>query len=306
MTLKILIPGVSGLLGLNLAHVASERMTVVGTVYQHPIKNAQFETVPFDFFGRQEIEPLFETVRPDLVINCAAVANLDTSEKKPELARRLNTELPRQLAELTKQHDIPFVHISTDAVFDGKKGMYVESDVTNPINAYARTKLAGEEAVQAINADAIIARVNFYGWSLSGSRSLCEFWYNNLSAGKSLKGIRDLFYTPMMVGQLAETLLEMVDRNLSGIYHVSTDEALSKYEFGVRLAEEFGFDAGLIEAVSWKDLSLLATRSPNLTMDVTKLKRDLGHGVPSVSEGLQYLKKQRENGFAEMLQTLAG
>jgi dTDP-4-dehydrorhamnose reductase len=306
MAKKILIPGVSGLLGLNLAHVCGEHYSVTGTVHQNPLINARFETVPFDFSSTACIEELVEQVEPDLIINCAAVANLDTSEKKPELARVLNTELPGKLAEIAKRMKIPFVHISTDAVFDGQKGLYVETDVTNPINTYAKTKLAGELAVQSANADAIIARVNFYGWSLSGNRSLCEFFYNHLKARKPLKGFVDLMYNPMMVSDLADTLLEMVDKKLSGIYHVSTDEMLSKYDFGCRLAEKFGFDAALIKPISWRDLEMAAVRSPNLTMDISKLKHALGHGVPSVADGLNRLKEQRENGYADSLQNLAG
>ena len=279
---------------------------MIGTVHQNPLLNAPFETVQFDFSSSAPMEKLVDKVQPDLIINCAAVANLDTSEKNPELARVLNAELPGKLAQIAERMKISFVHISTDAVFDGQKGMYVEEDVTNPINTYAKTKLAGELAVQSANADAIIARVNFYGWSLSGNRSLCEFFYNNLSAGKPLKGFVDLMYNPMMVSDLADTLLEMVDQKLSGIYHVSTDEMLSKYDFGCRLAEQFGFEAALIEPISWRDLEMAAVRSPNLTLDVSKLKHALGHGVPSVADGLNRLKEQREYGFAESLQNLAG
>jgi len=302
---RILIPGVSGLLGLNFAHTCDETDEIIGTVNSHPLKKAPFQTMNHDFSTLHDLEDLFEEVKPDMVVNCVAIANLDASEKQPELARILNAELPGKFAEITKKLSIPFVHISTDAVFDGQKGNYAEKDATNPINVYAATKLAGEEAVSASNPDAIIARVNFYGWSLSGKRSLCEFFFNNLKAEIPLKGFNDLFYNPMMVTDLAETLLEMVEKNLAGIYHVSTDEALSKYDFGCRLSEVFGFDVGLIEPASWCDIDLAAVRSTNLTMDVSKLIGDLGHGVPGVLDGLIRLKAQQDNGYAAYLQSLA-
>ena len=305
MRRRILIPGVSGLLGLNFAHTCAETDEVVGTVNTHPLKKAPFQTMNYDFSSLHNLEDLFEEVKPDMVVNCVAIANLDASEKQPELAQKLNAELPGKLAEITKKLSIPFVHISTDAVFDGQKGDYVENDIPNPINIYAATKLAGEEAVSSSNPDAIIARVNFYGWSLSGKRSLCEFFFNNLKDGTPLKGFRDLFYSPMMVTDLAETLLEMVEKNLAGIYHVSTDESLSKYDFGCRLAKVFGFDVGLIEQTSWRDIDLAAVRSPDLTMNVSKLISDLGHGVPGVLDGLKRLKAQQDSGFAAYLQSLA-
>ncbi|MCD4752307.1 MAG: SDR family oxidoreductase [Anaerolineaceae bacterium] len=301
---KILIPGVSGLLGLNLALACAETDEVVGTVNSHPLKEVPFRTMKYDFSSLNNLEDLFEDVKPDLVVNCVAIANLDASERQPVLARKLNAELPGKLAEITKKLSIPFVHISTDAVFDGQKGNYTEDDEPRPVNIYGATKLAGEKAVSVSNPDAIIARVNFYGWSLSGKRSLCEFFYNYLKAGSPLKGFSDLFYSPMMVSDLVETLLEMVEKNLTGIYHVSTDEALSKYDFGCRLAEVFGFDVGLIEPASWCDIDLAAVRSPDLTMDVSKLTGDLGHGIPCVLDGLIRLKAQQDNGYAAYLQSL--
>ena len=304
MKRRILIPGVSGLLGLNFAHTCAETDEVVGTVNSNPLKKVPFQTMNYDFSSLHNLEDLFEEVKPDMVVNCVAIANLDASEKQPELAKKLNAELPGKLAEITKKLSIPFIHISTDAVFDGKKGNYTEEDKTNPINIYAATKLVGEEIVSSSNPDAIIARVNFYGWSLSGKRSLCEFFFNNLKAGIPLKGFNDLFYNPMMVTDLAEILLEMVEKNLAGIYHVSTDESLSKYDFGCRFADVFGFDAELIQPTSWCDIDLAAVRSPDLTMDVSKLIGDLGHGVPGVLDGLIRLKAQQDNGYAAYLQSL--
>ena len=101
------------------------------------------------------------------------------------LAGKLNAEVPGWLAGAAKGWGVPFVHISTDAVFNGETGNYTEEDATDPLSVYARTKLAGEQAVQAANPEAAIARTVFYGWSLSGRRSLAEFFFNQLDGWRA-------------------------------------------------------------------------------------------------------------------------
>lgn len=104
------------------------------------------------------------------MIHCAVLADLDRCNE-PDLAQRLNTDLPAQIAKVCKMRGISMAHISTDAIFNGRKQIYTEHDRPNPMNVYARTKLAGEQAVQTENQSVVIARVNFYGWSLGGRQS---------------------------------------------------------------------------------------------------------------------------------------
>jgi len=305
MRRNVLIPGVSGLLGLNLAMIRQNVDNVVGTVLSHQLSPLYFEVHVFDLSVPGSGQDLVRRIRPDLVVNCAALASLETCEKQPELAWRLNAELPGELAESTLSLGIPFIHISTDAVFDGKNGNYSEEETTNPINTYGRSKLAGEKAVHSVNSEALIARVNFYGWSLSGTKSLCEFFYNNLRDGQQINGFIDLFYSPMMVADLIDTLFEMIDKKLHGIYHVSSDVPLSKYAFGCRLANEFGFDPALIKPISYKEIGFRTDRSLDLTLNVNKLIHDLGHPVPGVTEGLKRLHIQEQNGYATVLRSLS-
>jgi dTDP-4-dehydrorhamnose reductase len=236
-----------------------------------------------------------------VVIHCAALANLEACETQPELAWRINAGVPGELAAATAQAGIKLVHISTDAVFDGQRGNYTEEDTPNPLGVYARSKLAGEQAVTQANPQAIIARVNFYGWSLNGTRSLAEFFYRNLSAGKNVKGFMDIFFCPLLVNHLAGLLLEMVEKDLHGLYHVVSAEHLSKYEFGCRIARLFELDEKLIAPVSWKTGGLQAQRSPNLTMNTAKLARDLGTRLPDQAVGLRRFRELFDAGYAQSI-----
>jgi dTDP-4-dehydrorhamnose reductase len=303
---RLLIPGVSGLFGLNLAMMKHGSMEVFGSVHNQILPQAPFTVYQSDLTQAGAVSRLIEDTKPDLIINCAAVASLDACEQNPDLAEQLNTHLPAEIAQKAASLSIPFIHLSTDAMFDGQKGNYAESDLPNPINQYARTKLRAEQLVAEANADAIIARINFYGWSLSGRRSLSEFFFNHLQAGKRLNGFVDLYYSPMLVCDLIDMLFQMLEKNLHGLYHVSVDEALSKYDFGCRLARTFGFDEGLIEPISWKEAALGAVRSPDLTLDVSNLKAALGVPLPTVVDGLERLKQQLQDGYRQRLMAVGG
>ena len=221
------------------------------------------------------------------MINCAALAILDACETNPSLARQLNIELPKKLATIVARGGARLLHVSTDAVFDGERGDYLETDRPNPLSVYGLTKLEGEYAVAAANPNAIIARVNFYGWSLSGTRSLSEFFFNNLEAGRQIKGFTDVFFCPLLVNNLAHIFFDMLEKDLSGLYHVVSEECISKYEFGIALARQFDLDESLITPTSVDAAGLKAARSPKLTLRTDKLCSALGYTPPRIASGLK-------------------
>ena len=206
---RILITGASGLLGINLAQEALVEHDVTG-VDRGKLKSAPFNILKLDLLNTGAVDSALDSARPDWWVNCAALADLEACENNPELARRLNIDLPAQMAKACKARGIQYVHISTDAVFDGEKnGFYTEEDEPSPLGVYSQTKLDGERAVLSEDAGAIVTRVNFYGWSLSGKRSLAEFFHHNLTNNKSMSGFTDVIFCPMLVNDTARTLLKM-------------------------------------------------------------------------------------------------
>lgn len=301
---KILVTGASGLLGLNIAVEIARDFDVYGVAHNNPVHSRDFTMMTADLRTPAAVKQLFDSSQPDWVIHCAALTDLDACETKSDLANALNAELPGQMAEEARRRGARFLHISTDAVFDGKKGNYSEEDKTNPISTYARTKLAGERAVTAANPDAIVVRVNFFGWSLSGQRSLAEFFFNNLRDGKQVKGFTDVYFSPLLVNDLALLLVKMLDAGLSGLYHVFSEDAISKHEFGQAIARQFGFDQDLIDPVSVADSNLKASRSPNLSMLSSKLEQALGQPTPTISAGVDRFYELYQRGYSKNLQSL--
>jgi dTDP-4-dehydrorhamnose reductase len=304
MPVRILITGASGLLGLNTALEAAAQHTVFGQVNSNAIQTDAFTVLQADLLESGAVEHLLDQTQPDWVIHCAALANLEACESDPELAWELNTEVPRKLAEQCRQGGARLLHVSTDAVFDGQTGGYTEQDLPNPLGIYAQTKYQAELAVAAANSAAIIARVNLFGWSLSGRRSLAEFFFNNLSAGNPVMGFTDVYFCPLLVNDIAHLFFYMLELELSGLYHVLSSECLTKYDFGVHIARRFGLNSGLIAAKPVTESTLTAARSPNLTLRVDKLIHALGQNPPTVSTGIERFYSLYQQGYPQKLQNL--
>jgi len=300
--MKLLITGASGLLGINLAMETMHEHEVIG-IDRGRLKSPPFTISKANFFDKNAFLPALDSVKPDWVINCAALANLEECEKHPSQAKILNTDLPHDLAVVCAQRNIKFIHLSTDAVFDGiREGSpYTEEDEPNPQSIYSQTKLDGEQAVLAANPDAIIARVNFFGWSLGGRRSLGEFFVNNLSEGRNVNGFTDVVFCPMWVNHLAQTLIAMLEKNLHGLYHVVGTQPMNKYQFGLEVARKFGLEESLIMPQSVEKSELTAKRSHNLWLSVHKLSTDLEHPLPDFSTGLDGFYTQFQQGYPQKI-----
>jgi len=301
---RILVTGASGLLGLNLCMMSPFDNEIVGFTYKNPLSGVPFTTVNADLASPNSLTAQIERLKPGLVINCAAMSNIDACESQPDEARKINREMPALLAELCNKFSIPLVHISTDAVFDGKTGGYVEEDQPNPLSVYARTKLESEKLVLAAFPRALVLRVNFYGYSQSGNRSIAEFFLNNLLAGNTMNGFTDVIFSPLYVRDLGEIIYQMVNLELSGLFHVVSPESISKYDFGVKIAGKFGANPDLINPIPVEQGGLRAKRSPNLNLKIDKLLK-AGITPADIDSGLDEFFVDYQNGFSGRLKSLS-
>lgn len=300
---KILVTGAAGLFGINFCLNSCRDHAVVGITRRY-IKGLPFEIDQADLLKKGAVTKLIEKHKPDIILHAAANANLDDCERNPRATHQLNTELPGRIAEITALRGIQFLHISTDAVFhDAGERVFTETDSPNPVNTYGQTKLEGENLVLQADPYAIVARVNFFGWSIEGKKSLAEFFFNNLFAKTKCFGFTDVFFCPMHIEDLTETFHKMLNKQLNGLYHVVGSETLSKYEFGQQLGRIFGLDINLISPQK-VDLSTLSTpRSHNLRLNINKLSTALGQEIPGYQQGLERLYSQYNQGYPQLLRS---
>lgn len=268
-----LITGATGLLGANASLDLSQTDRVVG-VARHAPEGAPIDFVTADLSLASDRARIVERLRPDVVLHCAAVTSHELCEEDPAGAENLNVAASRDLAEQAVRVGSKFVYISTDAVFDGRIGGYRESSPPSPTSVYGSTKLAGERAVLEISPDALVARVNFYGWSPSGRRSLVEFFVNRLTSGERAPGFTDVRVSTMYVGTLVDRIRRLVEIGASGLYHVANDESTTKFAFGQRVAERLGVDLEAVPPALSSDV-LAVPRGTDLSLSTDKLRATL-------------------------------
>ncbi len=302
---KILVTGASGLLGANLIFDALERHDFVGVYHQHTMEIEGITLISADLGQAGVALKLMQTYEPDWVVHAAAVTNMEACEVDPGMAFRLNRDMTQYVAEAARCVGAGLIHISTDAVFDGRRGNYVETDEVNPLSVYARSKWEAEQAVAAAHPDAVIVRTNIFGWNMQPKQSLAEMFLHYLENEERCRGFTDVSVTTILVNDLVELLLKMIEAGLTGTYHVGGGECISKYEFGMRLAETFGLDGSLIEPISVDQMNFKAKRGSHLCMKGDKIEGALGVELPDVSDGLRRFREFRANGYAERLKTLS-
>ena len=283
----VLVLGGTGFLGSHFVRSLGKRAVV------HSSRTSNSETNSQQMLFRKnkldEIKPFLEKQNCRTIINCIALADIEKCEQDQELAKWINCELPGHLSGISKSLDSKFVHISTDAVFDGSTSYRRETDFPSPLSVYGKTKWNGEQSVMGNNHDAIVARVNFFGQS-KNKTSIFNFFYESLKSGKSVSGFTDVYFTPLYAIDLVNAIMELLNLKGSGLFHVVGSERISKYDFGVLVAETFGFSTTFLKADSiiGKEGSLI--RSPDLSLSNDKIK-SLGINLPLVRDGLSILKK---------------
>jgi len=265
-----MITGATGLLGANAALDLSTDCDVIGLARSVP-SAAPIKMLPVDLSSQHERDGLVKKVMPDVVLHCAANAVHEACEADPESAYEINTKATKDLAEQAASVGARFVYISTDAVFDGARGRYRETDTPSPTSVYGQSKLAGEHAVLTSSPNALVARVNFYGWSPTGRRSLAEYFFNTLAAGLAAPGFTDARVSTLYVGDLIARIRSLLDAGASGVYHVVNDESITKYEFGRLIAAAWNFDADRVTAALSAD-TLSVARGADLSLDTEKMR----------------------------------
>ena len=238
----------------------------------------------FDLLDFGAVEREFKKDKPQIVIHCAAITLVGDAEKNPTLARRVNVEATKFLAELAAE--ISFVFFSTDIVFDGRKGAYSETDTPNPLHLYGETKLAAEKIILK-NPRHLVVRTSINsGTSPSGNRAFNEHLRRSLqNAGQGMKLFTDEFRCPIPAVETARAVWELTEKKCSGIYHVAGAEKLSRFQIGELLVKRWPELTAKIKSGSAKDFPG-PPRALDTSMDISKVQKVLSRPLPKFSEWL--------------------
>lgn len=302
---KILITGSNGLLGQKLVYKLknNKNINLIATARDENrlIDKSGYEYAELDITNANQVNEVFCKYLPDVIINTAAMTNVDACETDKQGALELNTQsVKNQISVLEKlQTNNPnykphFIHLSTDFIFDGTHGPLDEDETPNPLSYYAETKLEAEKIVRASSVKWAIARtVLVYGIVDNMSRSNIVLWVKqNLEQGKTINVVDDQFRTPTLAEDLADGCILIAEKKASGIYNISGKDFLSILEIAHLVADYYKLDKTLIKPSKSEDIKQPAKRPPITGFIIDKAKNDLGYHPHSFVEGIQFLEEQ--------------
>jgi dTDP-4-dehydrorhamnose reductase len=286
--MEVLVVGANGLLGSNVVHAGQQRGWNVSGTYHSTQPSFEIPLTQFDLRGHESFDEILNKHDPNVVINCAAMTDVDSCETSPKQAHILNGDAPGGMLAQCDMNGTEFVHISTDYVFDGtRREPYSESSDTNPVQVYGESKLAGEQAVIEKMADTLVARLSFV-WGIHRSNGdLTGFpaWVRSrLHSGEDVPLFTDQWVTPTRAGQAAETLLDLIEQSATGVFHIACSSCVTPYKFGEVIADHVGNSEELLSEGSMDDIERDATRPVHSCLDNKKVESELGRPQPTLHE----------------------
>ncbi len=298
--MKILITGANGLLGQKLITLIGDNQepddiliaTSRGSNRNH--KQKYYEYRSLDITDKEEVAKVLNECQPDVIINTAAMTNVDQCEAEKENCRNVNVNAVQYLIAASEKSHCKLIHLSTDFIFDGLSGPYNEEVNSRPLNYYGESKLAGEQLIKNSNIDWAIARtVLVYGIVQNMSRSNIVIWVKkNLEEGKTIKVVSDQWRTPTLVEDLAIGCYLIATKKKNGVFNISGKELLTPYEMAVKIADYFKLDKGLIEKADSSNFTQTAKRPSRTGFIIDKAQNQLGYQPHSFEQGIDLLKTQ--------------
>jgi dTDP-4-dehydrorhamnose reductase len=293
---KALVIGCNGLLGQNLLRTRpSGAREVLGTGLEAqailPGLLSGYRSV--DISKRADLEAAIRAFSPDWIFNAAAVTDVDLCERDPGLAALINRDTVGWMAAT----GIPVVQVSTDYVFDGDAGPYLEDAPTRPLSVYGSTKLESEALVLSASARSLVIRtMTLWGRGKGAKTSFVDFVRDSLKAGKNIRIVTDQWGNPTLAEDLALGIWALVAGGRSGLYHVAGSEWNSRYQWAEAIADHYGLDKGLIQSCLTADLKQAARRPLKSGLRMDKLTADTGFRTRDVAGQIRRMDELSASG----------
>jgi dTDP-4-dehydrorhamnose reductase len=294
---RVLVVGSNGLLGQKVAEQLLRGFNyhlTLTSVEPGPVR--EIAAAPYmqaDITNRKSVKDLVASVNPDVIINCAAMTNVDACETEREIAWKINVGGVEHLIEAARKKPATVIHVSSDYVFDGKTGPYSEDDRPEPLSYYGKSKLASENALRTSGIPYFVARTMvLYGYAEGVKANFALWLLNSLREGQTVRIVDDQIGNPTLVDDLAFGLIRAMEMKRTGIYNIAGKDIMSRFDFAVALAKAFGLDPTLIQPIKTSLLNQPAARPLTSGLITLKAEVDLGLKFSGVEQGLATLKSQ--------------
>ena len=285
MEKRMLIVGGLGFVGSNVSMLAKKKgyQVIIGDSSASKQLSA-FQQVVFDITDEEEVKKQIDTLRPNVILNTAAMSNIDKAEKDQEQTYAVNVTGAHNLAKAAKAQQAKYLFISSDAVFDGKHYPFSENSKVDPVNYYGKTKAMAESAVLDACPSSAIARLSLVlGASVTPSNSFIMGFIEKLKKGDEIPTPSIEVRTPVDVYTLSACLLEMIEKDVTGVMHLGSTESGSKFYISQKIAEKLGYNPDIVKE-SNQSKPGRAPRHLMGVLDVSKAKQNLDSGLLNLDE----------------------
>lgn len=283
--MRVLIIGASGFIGRYVSRrlVASGHAVVSAYNSRPPVDDgASWRQV--EITDPAAVDALFSLARPEVVVHLAAMADVGTAERNPQIATDVNATATETIARLCERYAARLVFMSTEYVFDGRSGPYRETDTPTPNTQYGRTKFAAERAVADLVSNWSILRTSIvYGWPAPGRRNFVPMLIERLRGGEPYRGPTNVYRSPVYVEHLVDGIERLVETEDTGVHHVAGSDWVAMYEFAVAVAAKFGLDTSLV-------MPGTDPVDDRLGLDCARTMAVLGRPHPGLYEGLAAMR----------------
>lgn len=294
----VLITGSAGLLGTALLQRIPENIRVAPTYFTNPQLNVHPDTTTYklDITNEENVLSVFKNVKPTYVIHASSLGNVDYCETHREEAYKINVVGTKNIIKGCEKYGSKLIFISSNAVFDGLHAPYDEDSLVLPVNYYGETKAIGEDLVSDSGLQyAIVRLVLMYGWNNPSERQNPVTWLlDKLRQGEHIKLVDDTYTNPILNTQAALAVWSIIDKNKTGIFHIAGKDRVNRYEFGISVAEIFGFKTELIQKVDSSYFKGIANRMPDTTYITKRMENELMLKPLQLIDGLRYMKNHKE------------
>jgi dTDP-4-dehydrorhamnose reductase len=274
---RILITGSNGLVGTYFCRLTALKKYRVCTLFHSEPKNFG-DSISVDLSNSLEFfRQVINDIEPDIIVHLAAMTNVDQCEIERNAADKVNHLSVKELVNyIVNSKECFLLYVSTDYVFDGEKGDYVEADDTKPINWYGMTKLFGEQELLKCNSENwCIARTSTPFGVHAKKLSFPLFVVKNLSQEHEISVLTDQITSPTYALNLAEMMLEIIDNRVKGIMHLSGSSQISRFNQALEIASAYDLDKDLIKPASIKEMKWKARRPKNSSLNITRAHNTL-------------------------------
>ena len=271
--ISVLITGSSGLLGASLCELLKSDYKITGGYYNNKPTIKGIDPIRFDISDKSSCKRILSKIKPDVILHCAAITNMDLCETDKKLAYDVNTYGTKNILESINK-DCHFIFISTDNVYNNGKQFNRENAKKNITNVYGETKRKAEQIIKNSNCKHTILRTNIFGWHFAGRKTgLLNFIYENLKNHNEITLFHDVYFTPISIPNLINGLIEIINRCITGTFNYSGSERLSKLDFGLIVADVFKLDDNLINSISINEMNFKAKRPKEMSMSSSKISK---------------------------------